>query len=29
VEESALLETLGEPYRQYMAKTTRYIPFLI
>lgn len=28
VEELALLETLGEPYRQYMARTKRLIPFV-
>jgi protein-S-isoprenylcysteine O-methyltransferase Ste14 len=29
VEEKALLETLGEPYRLYMARTKRFIPFVI
>ena len=29
VEERALVETLGEPYRQYMARTKRFIPFVI
>jgi protein-S-isoprenylcysteine O-methyltransferase Ste14 len=29
VEEKALLETLGEPYREYMARTQRFIPFVI
>jgi protein-S-isoprenylcysteine O-methyltransferase Ste14 len=29
VEEKALLETLGEPYREYMARTKRFIPFVI
>ena len=29
VEERALLETLGDPYRQYMSRTKRYIPFVI
>lgn len=29
VEEKALLETLGEPYREYMSRTKRFIPFLI
>jgi protein-S-isoprenylcysteine O-methyltransferase Ste14 len=29
VEEKALLETLGEPYREYMSRTTRFIPFVI
>jgi protein-S-isoprenylcysteine O-methyltransferase Ste14 len=29
VEEKALLETLGEPYRQYMSRTKRFIPFVI
>jgi protein-S-isoprenylcysteine O-methyltransferase Ste14 len=27
-EEKALLDTLGEPYRAYMARTKRFIPFL-
>jgi len=27
-EEKALLETIGEPYRAYMARTKRFIPFL-
>ena len=27
-EEKALLDTLGEPYRAYMARTNRFIPFL-
>jgi protein-S-isoprenylcysteine O-methyltransferase Ste14 len=26
-EERALLETLGEPYRQYMGRTKRFVPF--
>jgi protein-S-isoprenylcysteine O-methyltransferase Ste14 len=29
VEEKALLETLGEPYREYMSRTKRFIPFLV
>lgn len=29
VEERALLETLGEPYRDYMSRTKRFIPFVI
>jgi protein-S-isoprenylcysteine O-methyltransferase Ste14 len=29
VEEAALVETLGEPYVEYMARTKRFIPFLI
>jgi protein-S-isoprenylcysteine O-methyltransferase Ste14 len=29
VEEKALLETLGEPYREYMTRTKRFIPFFI
>jgi len=29
VEEKALLETIGEPYRAYMARTKRFIPFLV
>ena len=28
VEERALLAVIGEPYRRYMARTTRFIPFL-
>ena len=28
VEEQALLETLGAPYREYMNRTKRLIPFL-
>jgi protein-S-isoprenylcysteine O-methyltransferase Ste14 len=28
VEERALLDILGEPYRDYMARTKRFIPFL-
>jgi protein-S-isoprenylcysteine O-methyltransferase Ste14 len=28
-EERALLETIGEPYRAYMARTKRFIPFLV
>jgi protein-S-isoprenylcysteine O-methyltransferase Ste14 len=28
VEEKALLDTLGEPYRAYMRRTRRFIPFL-
>jgi protein-S-isoprenylcysteine O-methyltransferase Ste14 len=27
-EEKALLETIGEPYRVYMARTKRFIPFV-
>jgi protein-S-isoprenylcysteine O-methyltransferase Ste14 len=27
-EEKALLDTLGEPYRAYMARTKRFIPFI-
>ena len=29
VEERALLETLGEPYRAYMQRTKRFIPLLV
>lgn len=29
VEEAALLRTIGEPYRAYMARTKRFIPFLL
>ena len=29
VEERALLDTLGEPYREYMSRTKRFIPFVI
>ncbi len=29
VEERALVETLGEPYRAYMRKTKRFVPFII
>ena len=29
VEEQAFLETIGEPYRAYMARTTRFIPFVV
>jgi len=29
VEEKALLETIGEPYRRYMERTKRFIPFVI
>lgn len=29
VEEKALLETLGQPYREYMSRTKRFIPFVI
>ena len=29
VEERAFLETIGEPYRAYMARTTRFIPFVV
>ncbi len=28
-EEAALLNTLGEPYRAYMARTKRFIPFIL
>ena len=28
VEEQALVETLGQPYRDYMTRTKRLIPFL-
>jgi protein-S-isoprenylcysteine O-methyltransferase Ste14 len=28
-EERALLETIGEPYRAYMSRTKRFIPFLV
>jgi protein-S-isoprenylcysteine O-methyltransferase Ste14 len=28
-EEAALLNTLGEPYRAYMARTKRFIPFVL
>ena len=27
-EEEALLDTIGEPYRKYMARTKRFIPFI-
>lgn len=29
VEEAALLATIGEPYRAYMARTARFIPFVV
>lgn len=29
VEERALLDTIGEPYRAYMARTKRFIPFVV
>jgi protein-S-isoprenylcysteine O-methyltransferase Ste14 len=29
VEERALLDTLGTPYREYMSRTARFIPFVI
>jgi protein-S-isoprenylcysteine O-methyltransferase Ste14 len=29
VEEKALLETIGEPYRAYVSRTKRFIPFLV
>lgn len=29
VEERALLETLGEPYRAYMRRTKRFIPMVV
>jgi protein-S-isoprenylcysteine O-methyltransferase Ste14 len=29
VEERALLATLGEPYRDYMSRTKRFIPHVI
>ncbi|HQT95223.1 MAG: hypothetical protein B7Z61_06505 [Acidobacteria bacterium 37-71-11] len=29
VEERAFLETIGEPYRAYMARTKRFIPFVV
>lgn len=28
-EEKALLEVIGEPYRQYMARTKKFIPFIV
>ncbi len=28
-EEKALLDTIGEPYRLYMSRTKRFIPFLV
>ena len=28
IEERALLRALGQPYREYMAQTTRFVPFL-
>lgn len=28
-EEKALIDTLGEPYRAYMARTKRFIPFIV
>lgn len=28
VEERALLSVIGEPYRDYMARTKRFVPFL-
>jgi protein-S-isoprenylcysteine O-methyltransferase Ste14 len=27
-EEKAMLDTIGEPYRAYMARTKRFIPFI-
>ena len=27
-EEKALLSTIGEPYRAYMARTKRFVPFI-
>jgi protein-S-isoprenylcysteine O-methyltransferase Ste14 len=29
VEEGALIRTLGEPYREYMRRTPRLVPFLV
>jgi protein-S-isoprenylcysteine O-methyltransferase Ste14 len=29
VEESALVAALGEPYRSYMARTWRFVPYVI
>jgi protein-S-isoprenylcysteine O-methyltransferase Ste14 len=29
LEEQALLEVIGEPYRRYMARTKRFIPFVV
>jgi protein-S-isoprenylcysteine O-methyltransferase Ste14 len=29
VEETALVSVIGEPYRQYMARTKRFIPFVL
>jgi len=29
VEERALTATLGEPYREYAARTKRFLPFII
>ena len=29
IEERALLETLGEPYRSYMSRTKGLIPFVL
>lgn len=29
VEEAALLATIGEPYRAYMARTKRFVPFVV
>ena len=29
VEEQALLAVLGEPYRQYMSRTARFVPFVL
>ena len=29
VEEAALVETLGEPYREYMRRTKRFVPFVV
>lgn len=29
VEEKAMLATLGEPYRTYMARTKRFVPFVV
>jgi len=29
VEERALVKALGEPYKQYMARTWRFVPYVI
>jgi len=29
IEERALLTTIGEPYRDYMRETKRFVPYII